>query len=176
MCTGTCSIILVLTVVLLDGAVAWRFRLPRIHIPVPVCQEVCHTECPNFGDNAGWHPAITAHLCHLACRRVCKRSIPELAAADDDYQVVPMSRDFQHYDLNDDKLISPEEFANAQKVPLDEVYNVFQFADINGDDKLDAEELAAAPFLFESEKTSGENGNIQEKRDRKPETEQPLHQ
>ncbi|KAK3579773.1 hypothetical protein CHS0354_018209 [Potamilus streckersoni] len=115
-------VLFLLAVVLLDDTKAW-IRLPRIRFP---CPSTCHQVClPVLG-------------CHSVCHPICKRSLPELVMSDEDYQVAPMSRDFSHYDLNRNKLVSPKEFEEVQKVPLNEDNDVFKFADVN--DELPSEE------------------------------------
>ncbi|KAK3579310.1 hypothetical protein CHS0354_029590 [Potamilus streckersoni] len=168
----TCLILFLLTAVLPNDSEAFRFRrlksrvvnavrrigheVRRVVEPV-ICPLTCSKVCPGVGSAVGLHPAVTGIGCHAACRRICKRSIPDLVFEDVRYQVVPMSPDFIYYDLNGDKLISPEEFASAEKLPLDEVYDIFQSADVDGDKMLDEDELETAPFIFTSDGAAGIN-------------------
>lgn len=48
------------------------------------------------------------------------------------YEVVRTDYVFSHYDKNEDKLISVEEFAKAEQISIDESLEVFTFADVNG--------------------------------------------
>nr|ATP16011.1 Tesein-1 [Sinohyriopsis cumingii] len=173
----TCLILFVLTAALLNDSEAFRFRrfksrvvnavrrvgheVRRVVEPV-ICPLTCSKVCPGVGSAVGLHPAVTGIGCHAVCRRICKRSIPDLVTSDVRYQVVPMSPDFSHYDLNGDKLLSPEEFASAEKLPLEEVYDIFQSADVDGDQMLDVDEFETAPLIFTSDGADGVNDMIGE--------------
>ncbi|KAL3853374.1 hypothetical protein ACJMK2_016922 [Sinanodonta woodiana] len=162
----TYLILFVLIAVLLNDSEAFRFRrfksrvvnavrrigreVRRVVKPV-ICPLTCSKVCPGVASAVGLHPAFTGIGCHAACRRVCKRSISDFVVSDVQYQVVPMSPDFSHYDMNGDKLISPEEFASAEKLPLEEVYDIFQSADIDDDQMLDVDEFETAPLIFTSD-------------------------
>ncbi|KAK3579308.1 hypothetical protein CHS0354_029586 [Potamilus streckersoni] len=132
----------------------------------PVCQSACPKVCPQLGDYIGLPGEITQVGCHIGCQKLCKRSIPDFVMSDVRYRVVPMSKDFNHYDLNGDKLITPEEFSRAEKLPLEEVYDIFKFADVDGDNMLDMDEFETAPFVFTDTMAARINNMIQENNDK----------
>ncbi|KAL3853356.1 hypothetical protein ACJMK2_016904 [Sinanodonta woodiana] len=171
----TYLILFVLTALLLNESEAFRFRRFKSRVvnvvrqigrevrnvvePV-ICPLTCSKVCPGVASAVGLHPAVTGIGCHAACRRICKRSISNFVMSDVHYQVVPMSPDFSHYDMNGDKLISPEEFASAEKLPLEEVYDIFQSADIDDDQMLDVDEFETAPLIFASDSAASTNDMI----------------
>ncbi|KAK3579307.1 hypothetical protein CHS0354_029585 [Potamilus streckersoni] len=176
-------ILLVLTSLFLEESEALRFRrlknrivnvVRRVGSAIreavkPICQSACPKVCPVVGSAVGLPPAVTGIGCHIGCSNLCKRSIPDFVMSDVQYRVQPMSKDFSHYDLNGDKLISPEEFSRAESLPLLEVYDIFKFADVDGDYMLDIDEFETAPFIFTNEMAARINGMI-ENRDRKDDT------
>ncbi|KAL3853353.1 hypothetical protein ACJMK2_016901 [Sinanodonta woodiana] len=176
-------ILLVLTSLFIDDSKAFRFRrlkdrvvnaVRRIGSAIrevikPVCQEACPKVCPVVGSAVGLPSGITEIGCHIGCNKLCKRSIPSFVMSDVQYRVQPMSKNFSHYDLNGDKLISPEEFSRAENLPLLEVYDIFKFADVDGDLMLDTDEFETAPFVFTSEMAAKINRMIENK-DRKDDT------
>ncbi|KAL3853370.1 hypothetical protein ACJMK2_016918 [Sinanodonta woodiana] len=171
----TLLILLALTSALFDDSEAFRFRrlkdrvvnaVRRVgrairDVVKPICKLTCPKACPILGTAVGLNPAITEVGCHIGCNKLCKRSIPDFVMSDVQYRVQPMSKDFSHYDLNGDKLISPEEFSKAENLPLLEVYDIFKFADVDGDYMLDTDEFETAPFVFTNEMAAKINSIIE---------------
>lgn len=129
-------------------------------VPTPVAEKsqgpipggrlnVCEDLCPKWCQKAsGSENNFTD--CHYMCGNICdnKQTFKNPYIGNKTYEVVPIEYSFAKYDADQDKLITLEEFAAVERVPLGEALDLFTFADVNYDGFIDTKEFKGGPLVF----------------------------
>ena len=142
------TLLIVMSVIVLTAITsvdAWRrrrfrFRLRRVW--APICSRVCSFKCSSAC-------ALCTPVCGTVCGKVCGRKREVKTVGGDGTFIKPMPCNFTSYDVNDDKVITPDELGSLinESGEDNDVKQLFKVMDTDGDGGVTEKEFQAAPLI-----------------------------